>query len=125
LAGLEIPSSMQGKPLPPSDAEAELRPTFVGSMFTKPLDPEERKDAIIAWPYKLIVRHEDLSQPGEFFDLSKDRGEENPLPEDENAARLRARIQKWKWDTVDRKAVDRTPVDVASEADLRALGYIQ
>jgi arylsulfatase A-like enzyme len=125
LAGLKIPPSMQGKPLPFSDAEAKIKPTFVGSMFTKPLDPEERKDAVIAWPYKLIVRHEDMSQPGEFYDLSRDRLEENPLPEDETAARLRARIQQWKRDTVNRRAVDRTPVDVASEADLRALGYIQ
>jgi hypothetical protein len=101
------------------------KPVFVGSAFTRPLTPEDREDAIIAWPYKLIVRHDDMNQPGKYFDLRHDPAELNPLPEDETAARLRARIQLWKGRVGKREAVDRTPLEVADEVDLRALGYIQ
>ncbi|MGD8719445.1 MAG: sulfatase [Candidatus Zixiibacteriota bacterium] len=125
LASLPRPPGMQGKPLPLSDEEAIPKPIFVGSEFTKHVAAEGREDAIISWPYKLIVLHEDMSKPGKFFDLEEDPGELHPLPEDDVSARLRARIQQWKRLTKKRESVDRTPMEVGAEADLRALGYIQ
>ena len=127
-AGLEIPPTMQGRPLPLADSEEAPRPIFVGSEFTTPRISAPREDAIIVWPYKLIVKHEDMSAGGEFYNVQADPRERNPLPEDETAARLRARIQSWKDTAKDRKQPDVSAMEdagAADAADLRALGYVK
>ncbi len=125
LAGLETPATFQGRPLPLSDGEHELQPIFVGSEFTRPKKRGPREDAVVVWPYKLIVRHEDMSRPGKYFNLRRDPGEQKPLPEDETSARLRLRIQSWKR-TVERNGrAEVSTLDAVGAADLRALGYIE
>ncbi len=125
LAGLEAPATFQGRPLPLSDGGEEPRPIFVGSEFTRPRKRGPREDAVIVWPYKLIVKHGDMSRPGKYFNLRRDPGELKPLPEDKIAARLRVRIQSWKRE-VDRQGKAKvSTLDAAGAADLRALGYIE
>lgn len=125
LAGLEAPATFHGRPLPLSDGEQEPRPIFVGSEFNRLRKHGPREDAVIVWPYKLIVKHADMSRPGKYFNLRRDPGERNPLPEDETAAGLRLRIQSWKR-TVDRRGRRKVSMrDAAGAAALRALGYIQ
>lgn len=126
-AGLEIPDTMQGQPLPLADSAEPPRPIFVGSEFTKPAIRGPREDAIIVWPHKLIVKHEDMGEGGEYYNVRTDAGESNPLAEDETAARLRARIQSWKKTVKKREQPDLSAMeDVGADAaDLRALGYIQ
>jgi arylsulfatase A-like enzyme len=126
-AGLDVPDTMQGRPLPVTDSPAPPRPIFVGSDFTKPRIRGPREDAIIVWPYKLIVKHEDMAKGGKFYNIAKDRRERKPLVENETAARLRARIQSWKKTTKKRERPDLSVMDGvgADAADLRALGYIK
>jgi arylsulfatase A-like enzyme len=125
LAGLKAPATFQGRPLPLSDGGEEPWPIFVGSEFTRSRKRGPREDAIIVWPYKLIVKHGDMSRPGKYFNLRRDPGELKPLPEDKIAARLRVRIQSWKRE-VDRQGRAKvSTLDAAGAADLRALGYIE
>jgi arylsulfatase A-like enzyme len=127
-AGLEVPETMQGLPLPLADSAEPPRPIFVGSEFTKPRIRGPREDAIIVWPHKLIVKHEDMAEGGKYYNVRTDAGESNPLAEDETAARLRARIQSWKKTVKKRGRPDLSTIEdvgAADAADLRALGYIQ
>jgi arylsulfatase A-like enzyme len=126
LAGIPLLPTMQGQSLSTPQEERQPRPIFVGSNFTYPEnDPHPRKDALVAWPYKLILEHEDMTKPGEYYHLGLDPGETQPLPEDETASRLRSRLQEWKRTTRRRKMPDLSPMDTAAPADLRALGYVQ
>jgi arylsulfatase A-like enzyme len=125
LAGLEIPAPMQGRPFSVAAGPEAGTPVFVGSPFTPPRPRETRADAVVAWPYKLIVKHDDMSRGGEWYDLAVDAGERDPLPQNETAARLRARIQRWKHDAERRRPAGPPTAEGASEADLRALGYVQ
>jgi hypothetical protein len=111
-----------------ADSEEPPRPVFAGSEFTKPPSRGPREDAIVVWPYKLIVKHEDMSAGGEFYNVRTDAGELEPLPLDETAERLRARIQSWKDTVKKRKQPDLSALEdvgAADAADLRALGYVK
>ncbi|UCH78129.1 MAG: sulfatase-like hydrolase/transferase [Candidatus Coatesbacteria bacterium] len=126
LAGIPLLPAMQGQPLTLGREERPPRPIFVGSNFTYPeSDPHPRKAALVAWPLKLILEHEDMTKPGEYYNLALDPGETRPLPEDETASLLRSRLQEWKRTTRRRKMPDLSPMDTAAPADLRALGYVQ
>jgi arylsulfatase A-like enzyme len=127
-AGLEVPETMQGRPLPVTDSAEPPGPIFVGSEFTKPRIRGPREDAIIVWPHKLIVKHENMAEGGEYYNVQADPQERTPLAEDETAARLRARIQSWKKAVKKRGRPDLSTIEdvgAADAADLRALGYIQ
>ncbi|UCH78130.1 MAG: sulfatase [Candidatus Coatesbacteria bacterium] len=125
LAGLEIPAAMQGRPFPVALGPEAGTPVFVGSPFTPPRSRETRADALVAWPYKFIVNHEDMSRGGDLYDLAADAGERHPLSHNETTSLLRVRIQRWKHDTESRRPSVLPEAEGASEADLRALGYIQ
>lgn len=125
LAGLEAPATFQGRPLPLSDGEQEPPPIFVGSEFTHPQKRGPREDAVIVWPHKFIVNHADMSRPGKYFDLERDRRERKPLPEDEISARLRLRIQSWKRMVERNGRPEVSTLDAVGAAELRALGYIE
>jgi arylsulfatase A-like enzyme len=126
-AGLEIPSTMQGRPLPAADSDEPPAPIFVGSEFTRLAYNAPREDAIIVWPYKFIVAHADMRVGGEFYNLRDDAGERRPLPHDDTAALLRARLQSWKVTVKKRKRPDLSAVEYggADAEDLRALGYVK
>lgn len=97
------------------------RVIFVGSEFTKHGDYQPpRADAAIKWPYKLILRHDDLDAGGEFYNLAEDPVERRPLPEDELAQALRAELKRW-----NAAGGTASALEGADAADLRALGYIR
>jgi arylsulfatase A-like enzyme len=125
LAGLKAPPTMQGKPLPRRDGGAG-KPVFVGSNFIKVSEfIPDRQDAIIVWPWKLILPHDHMDAPGEFYNLSRDPGEREPLVENRVAELLRRELKAWKKATSERLGPTLEGDYGAAAADLRALGYIQ
>jgi arylsulfatase A-like enzyme len=126
LVGRPVLPTMQGRPF--MDAAggpvATGRPIYVGGSFFKVAgDKPERQDAIIVWPYKLILYHKRPQDPGEYYNLEADGGERHPRPEDEHAARLRATLQRWQREV--NRAKSGAVNGGAAIPDLRALGYVQ
>ncbi|MEE8639276.1 MAG: sulfatase [bacterium] len=127
LAGREPPPTMQGRPfLTPAGAVVhdEGRPVFIGSSsFKLHAKRPERRDAIVIWPYKLILFHQKPGRRGEYYNLAADPGEKHRLPRDDNVKRLRRALRAWR---AENKQAYTCP-DYGDEAapDLRALGYIQ
>jgi arylsulfatase A-like enzyme len=127
LAGLEPSPTMQGRSFFTREGRVvddEQRPVFMGSFWFKlEGNKPERRDAVVIWPYKLILFHYKASRPGEYYNLASDPNETLPRPEDRNARRLRKALRKW------RKEVKRGYADTglgdAAAPDLRALGYIK
>lgn len=127
LAGLEPSPTMQGRPFLTPAGEVvrdETRPVFIGSYFFHLKGKKiARRDAVVVWPYKLILFHNKPGRRGEYYDLAADPGEKNRLPADDNAKKLRKALRSWRREN--KKA--RAGPDFGDEAapDLRALGYIQ
>jgi len=125
LTGLAVPPTMQGEPLPWKTDGSVGRPIFIGSNFTKNMLPSGRQDAIIVWPRKLIVPHDDMRMLGEYYDLARDPGEENALEGDDVEVLLRRQLKAWKRATRRRRTPASRDDYNAAAADLRALGYIR
>jgi arylsulfatase A-like enzyme len=127
LAGCEPPPTMQGRPfLTPAGGviHDETRPVFIGSFsFQLKAKKPERRDAVVIWPYKLILFHRKPGRRGEYYDLAADPGEKNQLPPDDNVKKLRGALRTWRKENKQAYACP----DFGDEAapDLRALGYIQ
>ncbi len=125
VAGVEAPPKMSGKSLLREDPGSTPELIFVGSEFTqRPGYNPPRRDAVVLWPWKLILRHYKMKAPGEYYDLSTDPAEQNPLPEDAIARKLRKKLRAWKRMVKDDSA-EVSALDAVDVADLRALGYIQ
>ncbi len=127
LAGREPPPTMQGRPfLTPAGAviHDEGRPVFIGSFsFKLRANKPERRDAVIIWPYKLILFHQKPGRRGEYYNLAADPGEKHQLPPDDNAKRLRGALRAWRAEV--KRGYTRPDLGDAAAPDLRALGYIQ
>jgi len=126
LAGRPVLPTMQGRPFMDAAGEpvATGRPIYVGGSFFKvESEKPERQDAIIVWPYKLILYHKRPQDPGEYYNLAADPGEHEPLPEDAHAARLRAMLQSWQREV--NRAKGGAVNGGAAIPDLRALGYVE
>jgi len=94
---------------------------FIGSEFTRFGGGHAgRRDAAVAWPWKLIVAHDEPEAPGEYYNLADDPAETRPLPEDARAAALRAALREW-----NAAGKGGSALAAADAADLRALGYIR
>ncbi|NIT35908.1 MAG: sulfatase-like hydrolase/transferase [candidate division Zixibacteria bacterium] len=126
LAGIAIPKTMQGEPLPMESSAGPAKPVFAGSSFivTSEFKPD-RQDAVIVWPWKLILYHDHMDGPGEFYDLSRDPHERQPLVEDDVAELLRRQLKGWKEAVAERRSPRSLEDYNEAAADLRALGYIQ
>jgi len=125
FAGVEPPAAMRGKPLAVAGGKDERELLFIGSDYTdRPSYTPARRDAVVFWPWKLILRHNDLSGAGEYYDLQADPGEQTPLEEDERAAGLRKKLRAWKR-AVTSAGGGVSATDLLDPADLRALGYIK
>ncbi len=127
LAGLEPAPTMQGRPFftPAGQVvDDEKRPVFIGSFSFKLRRKEtERRDAVVIWPYKLILFHKNPSRPGEYYHLASDPLEAIPLPEDRNARRMRQALRKWRAEVA--RGATAPDFGDAAAPDLRALGYIK
>lgn len=124
-AGGEIPPTMTGKSvLRPRRAE-ETELIFMGSRinFGRGRRPP-RRNAVVCWPWKLHLRHDRREAEGEYYNLRDDPGEEHPLPEDELAGELRAKLEAWKRATKAEGPDAPALTDVIDATDLKALGYI-
>jgi len=126
LSGYEPPPTMQGRPFLTTDGDVvkDRRPVFIGGCFLKLRGRiTERRDAVIIWPYKLILFHQKPGRRGEYYNLAADPGELRPLPEDKSAGRLRKALRVWRRNV---RRTGRYPeYGGAAAPDLRALGYIQ
>ncbi len=127
LAGLKPPLTMQGHPFFTPQGRVvddEKRPVFIGSFcFKLEGNKPERRDAVVFWPYKLILYHFNPSRPGEYYHLASDPEEAIPLPEDDNARRLRKALQEWRGQV--RLGYEYPGFADIPAPDLRALGYIK
>jgi len=123
LAGLRVPATMQGRPLPVNDAVGVARPVFVGDALYP--GREGAGDAIILWPRKLILGEGPAGGPGDYYDLSADAGENEPRAEDEVAVLMRRQFHAWKKAVAKRKRPSTVKAYGVVEADLRALGYVK
>jgi arylsulfatase A-like enzyme len=124
--GREAPATMQGESfLTPDGGVIEKdRLIFMGcGNFKLSQKQPERRNAVVMWPYKLILPHKRENAWGEYYNLEEDPGETENLPGCPEKRRLRRALKQW------RKAARRGPEDEgfgdAAAADLRALGYIQ
>jgi arylsulfatase A-like enzyme len=128
VTGLAPPPTMQGQSFftPAGDVVAEeARPVYIGSNFFRlEKGKPERRDAVIVWPYKLILYHRRPARPGEYYNLASDPWEKHPLPDDRTAKLLRKRLKTWR-DMAKRAHDEPDRYGGAAPADLRALGYIQ
>lgn len=126
LAGIAVPETMQGEPLPMESSAGSSKPVFIGGTFieTSEFKPDPR-DAAIVWPWKLILDHDRMNGPGEFYDLSRDPGEQQPSVEDDVAELLRRQLKAWKKAVTKRRSPHSIEDYNEATADLRALGYIQ
>jgi arylsulfatase A-like enzyme len=126
LAGIAAPETMQGEPLPMERADGPAKAVFAGSRFIKTSESNpDRQDAVIVWPWKLILDHDRMNGPGEFYDLSRDPGERHPIVEDDVAALLRRQLKGWKKAVTRRRAPPSVDDYDEAAADLRAMGYIK
>jgi arylsulfatase A-like enzyme len=127
LAGLEPSATMQGRPFINAAGDPsrdETRPVFIGSYsFKFGAEGPERRDAVVVWPYKLILFHRKPIRPGEYYDLAADPGEKNPLPPDRNEKKLRHAL--WDWRHANKRARSDPGLGGEAAPDLRALGYIK
>jgi arylsulfatase A-like enzyme len=127
LAGREPPPTMQGRPFLTAAGAVihdESRPVFIGSFsFRLRAKKPERRDAVIIWPYKLILFHQKPGRRGEYYNLATDPGEKYRLPQDDNAKRLRGALRAWRAEV--KRGHARPDLGDAAAPDLRALGYIQ
>jgi len=126
IAGRPVPNVMQGDPFVDAAGRVTVkdRPVFVGSSFFflgKSSSP--RKDAVIRWPRKIMIVHDRLDGPADYYDLAADPDERNPLPEDAASAELRSELKAWQR----RVQSDRIYADFDGlvPADLKALGYVK
>lgn len=127
LAGQEPSPTMQGRPFLNAAGDVvrdESRPVFIGSYSFKfgPKGPK-RRDAVVVWPYKLILFHQKPARPGKRYDLAADPAEKNPLPPDRNEKKLRDALRAWRL--ANKHARGDPGLGDEAAPDLRALGYIQ
>ncbi len=126
IAGVPAPKTMVGAPLPSPTAPPARKFIFVGSGFTaRPDYNPPPEDAVILWPWKLILTHDAMDAPGEYYNLEDDPGEQHPLPEDARAALLRQKLKNWKAALESNRSGATTPLEAVDAADLKALGYIR
>lgn len=126
LAGVDVPADMPGRPLVGTPQESRDELIFIGSDYTDRKDYRPpRRDAVVLWPWKLSLEHWKMNAAGEYYNLEQDPGERNPLPEDDVARALRAKLKKWKKAVKPKGQRPGTAADFADAADLRALGYVQ
>lgn len=121
LLGFDIPASMQFISLftEPGDMQGK---TFFGSK----MHTGKRIYAAVEGDKKLVVKKAELEGGGEYYDLSVDPGEFNPLPFDETAGNLRKALIEW---ADVNEALRKTQVSgragEISKDDFRALGYVK
>ena len=127
LAGVPAPKEMQGKPFLTADGAPLTgdRDVYVGSAFFKvAAGKPERMDALVRWPYKLLIYHERPDAPGEYYKLDEDDGERRPLADDEPGARaMRADLRAWA--VANGAGEEEASYGGAAAPDLKALGYIK
>jgi hypothetical protein len=121
LLGFDIPASMQFVFLFAEPGDSRGMAFFGSKMHTG-----GSIYAVVEGDKKLVVKRTELKDGGEYYDLSVDPGEFNPLPFDETAGNLRKALIEW----VDVNAsLRKTQVSgragEISKDDFRALGYVK
>jgi arylsulfatase A-like enzyme len=124
--GCEVPPTMQGKSL--SWKKRDLNPADDVILFGSWVQTDEYLYGAVVGDRKLILSENEIAAGGaggEYYDLSADPGERNPLLYDETAERLRSALVNWKAanDTL-RAAQDEGIMPKPTEVDLKGLGYI-